>query len=293
MPETLSQCPLCKDERSTLFDQREFRGLQVMNRLCSNCGLVYQSPRMTEDELQEFYNAEYRQIYQGDAGPIQKDMAIQKARAEANVALLKDWGIEQVGRFLDIGCSTGSFLEEMREAYKCQVIGIEPGEAYRQYAQSRDLTVFESLEAANAAGERKFDLIAMIHVLEHLPDPVGFLQDLRTNYLIKDGTILLEVPNLYAHDSFEVAHMTSFSRHTLMEVVKLARFDTEYLEMHGRPRSNLIPLYISLLAIPDKKAQSQLEIERWIRLKRSAGFAQRRVLERLFPRQAWLPEFRG
>ncbi len=293
MPETLSQCPLCKDERSTLFDQREFRGLQVMNRLCSNCGLVYQSPRMTEDELQEFYTAEYRQIYQGDAGPIQKDIAIQKARAEAHVALLKDWGIKQVGRFLDIGCSTGSLLGEMREAYKCQVIGIEPGEAYRQYAQSRDLTVFESLEAANAAGERKFDLIAMIHVLEHVPDPVGFLQDLRTNYLIKDGTILIEVPNLYAHDSFEVAHMTSFSRHTLMEVVKLARFDTEYLEMHGRPRSNLIPLYISLLAIPDKKAQSQLEIERWIRLKRSAGFAQRRVLERLFPRQAWLPEFRG
>jgi SAM-dependent methyltransferase len=293
MPETLSQCPLCKDERSTLFDQREFRGLQVMNRLCSNCGLVYQSPRMTEDELQEFYNAEYRQIYQGDAGPIQKDMAIQKARAEANVALLKDWGIEQVGRFLDIGCSTGSFLEELRKVYKCQVIGIEPGEAYRQYTQSRDLTVFESLEAANAAGERKFDLIAMIHVLEHVPDPVGYLKELRNNYLKEDGTILIEVPNLYAHDSFEVAHMTSFSRHTLMEVVKLAGFNTKYLEMHGRPRSNLIPLYISLLAIPVKKAQSQLEIERWIRLKRSAGFAQRRALERLFPRQAWLPEFRG
>lgn len=295
MPESVSQCPLCKDERSTLFDQRDFRGNAVINRLCSNCGLVYQSPRMTEEELQVFYQSEYRQIYQGDEGPNQKDIAVQKARAKSIINLLGDCGIDQVDRFADIGSSAGGLLEEIREVYQCQVIGIEPGEAYREYARSRGLTIFDSLEAAAAAGERGFDLIAMIHVLEHLPDPIGYLLNLRKNFLTEEGMILIEVPNLYAHDCFEVAHLTSFSRHSLVEVLKLAGFQTEYLEPHGRPRSNMIPLYISLLARPEvnKDGQTEIETEKWIRMKRKAGLAHRRVIERLFPRQAWLPEFRG
>ncbi len=295
MPETLSQCPLCKDERSTLFDQRDFRDHAVTNRLCSNCGFVYQSPRMTDDELQVFYQSEYRQIYQGDEGPNQRDIAVQKARAKSIVNLLGDYGLEQVDRFADIGSSAGSLLEEIKDEYKCQVIGIEPGEAYRHYAQSRNLIVFESLEAADAAGEREFDLIAMIHVLEHLPDPIGYLEELRNSYLSEDGTLLIEVPNLYAHDCFEVAHMTSFSRHSLVEVLKLAGYQTEHLEPHGRPRSIMIPLYISLLARPedDGNGQTKVEIEKWVRTKRKTGLAHRRVIERLFPHQAWLPEFRG
>jgi SAM-dependent methyltransferase len=249
---------------------------------------------MTEDELHLFYQAEYRQIYQGDEGPNQRDIAVQEARAKSIVNLLGDCGIEQVERFADIGSSAGSLLEEIKDEYKCQVIGIEPGEAYRHYAQSRDLIVFESLEAADAAGEREFDLIAMIHVLEHLPDPIGYLLDIRKDFLTEDGAIFIEVPNLYAHDCFEVAHLTSFSRHSLVEVLKLAGYQTAYLEPHGRPRSNMIPLYISLLAKPgnDGNGQTEVEIEKWIRMKRRAGLAHRRVIERIFPHQAWLPEFR-
>lgn len=294
MPENLSKCPLCKDGRSTLFDKRVFRGYQVENRLCSNCGLVYQSPRMTEDELKVFYQAEYRQIYQGSEGPEQKDILVQKARAHAIVNLLQDSGVDKVESFADIGSSTGILLEEIRDVYQCQVVGIEPGDAYRQYAQSRNLKVFDSLEAADAAGEGEFDLISLIHVLEHVPYPVGYLRELRDKYLSQDGKILIEVPNLYAHDCFEIAHLTSFSRHSLVEVVKMAGFVTEYLEPHGRPRSSMIPLYISLLARPVgvEGGQPEIEIERWIGIKRNAGLAHRRVIERLLPRQAWLPEYR-
>lgn len=295
MPVSISNCPLCKDEISTLFDQREFRGYLVENRLCSNCGLVYQSPRMTEEELQVFYQGEYRQIYQGNEGPSQKDIIIQEARAQAIVDLLQDWGVEQVKRYADIGSSTGSLLEEIKDKFQCQVIGIEPGEEYRQYAQSRGLNVFESLAAVEAAGEGKFDLISMIHVLEHVADPVGYLVELRTNFISQKGKILIEVPNLYAHDSFEIAHLTSFSRHNLVEVLKKAGFRMICMEPHGRPRSNMIPLYISILAVPEdeNKDRFQVDKERWVGMKRKAGLSHRKVIERLFPRQAWLPEFRS
>ena len=295
MPEILSQCPLCKDDRNTLFDQREFRGHMVTNRLCSNCGLVYQSPRKTEAELREFYLGEYRQMYQGDEDPSQKDITVQMARAQSIIDLLLDCGVGYIERYLDIGSSTGLLLERIEKEFHCQVVGVEPGNAYREYAICKGLEVFESLEAMIGTGERKFDLITMMHVLEHIPDPVDYLRRLRSDLMTEQGKLLVEVPNLYAHDSFEVAHLTCFSLHSLVELLGQAGFKTIFLEAHGRPRSNMIPLYISLLAAPEmiEQDQHQIDNERWVRIKRNAGLTHRKVIEKLFPRQAWLPEFRS
>jgi len=295
MPENLAHCPLCNLEGSSLFDQREFRGFQVTNRLCANCGFVYQSPRMTESELIDFYQSQYRQIYQGIEGPDQKEIAIQEARALGIINLLRDCGVEQVKRFLDIGASTGMLINKIKNEYQCDASGIEPGRAYREYARSHGIDVFASLDDLPDAGEKKFDLVSLIHVLEHIPDPVKYLEKVRSDYLVDQGRILIEVPNIYAHDCFEIAHLTSFSRHTLNEVLKSAGFRTIFMEAHGRPRSNMIPLYISFLAVPELNTpdEPQIEVERWIRMKRNTGLAHRKLIEKLFPNQAWLPKYRS
>jgi len=295
MPKTVTRCLLCESDRSTQFDQREFCGFQVVNRLCKNCGLVYQSPRMTESELEAFYQSEYRQIYQGSQGPSEKDLSIQKARAGALTDILREVEVGKIDRFADIGSSSGALQEGIKEAFNCKVIGIEPGRAYRDYAEKRGLNVYENLDSVEEAEEPAFDLISMIHVLEHIPEPVNYLNRLRKKFLTSNGRILIEVPNLYAHDCFEVAHLISFSQHTLYQVVKKAGYMTTFLRPHGQPRSNLIPLYITLIATPSESSPDQniIEVERWVQLKRRTGLAQRRTIERLFPRQAWLPEYRG
>lgn len=295
MPESITNCPLCNERKSSFFDRRDFRDHQVVNRLCSNCGLVYQSPRMTVSELDKFYRSEYRRLYQGSEDPAKKDLSVQKARAEILENVLKSAGVEKIRRYADIGSSSGLLLEKIRDDYRCQVIGIEPGEAYREYAENKGLKIYESLESVRRAGEAAFDLISIIHVLEHISDPVEYLKQLRKTFLSSDGKILIEVPNLYAHDCFEIAHLTSFSRHTLHEVMKKAGYSTQFLQVYGQPRSNIIPLYILLIAVPlaEESVQNKVEIERWVRLKRRTGMMQRRIIQRLFPNQAWLPEYRG
>ena len=294
MPETVASCPLCNESQSVQFDQRDSRGYQVTNQLCMNCGLVYQSPRMTESELDTFYRHEYRQIYQGSEDPGKIDLTVQQARAKVLVNILKEVGIEKVQRFADIGSSSGLLLERIRDEYQCQIVGIEPGRAYRDYTEKRGLKVYDTLKAAEDAGEPVFDLISLIHVLEHIPDPIRYLKNLREKYLALDGNILIEVPNLYAHDSFEIAHLTSFSRQSLFQTVKKAGYSRISIQLHGLPRSNLIPLYITLLAgkSTELPPQRPVEAERWIRLKRRTGMAHRRVIEQLFPRQAWLADYR-
>lgn len=307
MTETVSFCPLCGEAGSSLFDQRSFRGFPVTNRICENCGFVFQSPRMTEVELQEFYAAEYRRLYQGSEGPAAKDLATQTQRARHLLDFLRRAaaGAEALNEdslFLDIGCSAGKLLECFGQAFNCRVVGVEPGDAYRRDVQSRGLDVYATLEGFEASGQYPCNLVSLIHVLEHLPDPIPYLIHIRQKLLQGAGWLLLEVPNLYAHDCFEVAHLASFSPHTLAETIKQAGFEIAAFKKHGNPRSRLLPLYLTLLARPkpDLTSSAQpspaspalrriISPEHNVQVKRRVGMFQRRVYTRLFPSLAWIP----
>jgi 2-polyprenyl-3-methyl-5-hydroxy-6-metoxy-1,4-benzoquinol methylase len=296
MPENITNCPLCEHEKSQLFDQRQFREQVVENRLCANCGLVFQSPRMTAAELDTFYAREYRQVYQGAEGPTQKDLVVQNGRADWLLAFLVAQKIAP-RRYLDIGASSGILLGRFAEAFNCVAAGIEPGEAYRAYAHKNGLTVFADLSDMRDADEKPFDLISMAHVLEHIPDPVAYLAKLRRDVLIPSGVILIEVPNLYAHESFEIAHMTSFSAHTLRQILTQAGYEVIALKKHGQPRSRLLPLYLTVVASPLASGEHPSGMlsrgpgvrgERNVGFKRRVGMLWRRVLTKLLPKQTWI-----
>jgi len=288
MPEDIKQCLLCLSEKSSLFDQRQFRGYKVENHICADCGLVFQSPRMTLSELDDFYAREYRQLYQGAEGPTQKDLFVQNGRAASLFKILASQAIKPQ-RYLDIGSSAGILLQRFAERFDCIPVGTEPGKAYRTFAQKSGLTVYADLADLREAREAPFDFVSMAHVLEHLPNPVAYLADLRRDVLTPSGVILIEVPNLYAHDSFEIAHMTSFSAHTLCQVLTKAGFEIIALKKHGRPRSKLLQLYLTVLARPKGEASPRepIQPEKRVPFKRRLGMLWRRVLTKLLPKFAW------
>ncbi len=290
MTEQIIQCLLCGHSHSKPFDRTQFHNREVLNRICTNCGLVYQSPRMTEEELNEFYKAEYRKIYQGGEGPSQEDLNTQKARAES-LNNFAQQHIDQISRHLDIGASAGALLGHFQNTFNNHSVGIEPGEAYRMHAQSQGLKVYNSLNDLQRNKEANFDLISMSHVLEHIPDPVDYLRNLREEILTPDGWLLIEVPNLYAHVSFEIAHLLSFSPHTLEQTLEQAEFKVVKMIEHGWPRSQIIPLYLTVLARPSQKQkQTRVRPERMVSIKRKLGFLRKRILTRLMPKRAWIPK---
>jgi 2-polyprenyl-3-methyl-5-hydroxy-6-metoxy-1,4-benzoquinol methylase len=291
MSETVLHCPLCKSGQSRLFDNRTFHGRSVVNRICQDCGLVFQSPRMTEAESAAFYAEEYRVLNEGSIDPTTRNTTAQHARAESLLAFTQPI-VEKVTRHLDIGCSMGILLQRFMENYHCQPVGIEPGEAHRARASKEGLTVYASLQELEKAGAGHFDLISLAHVLEHLPDPVGYLVHLQEVLMDPQGWLLLEVPNLYAHDSFEVAHLVSFSKHTLFQTIEQAGFEVLKMEQHGRPRSAVLPLYITLLTRKRTTYSRSQDIrkEKQVHLKRQIGMSRRRILEMLMPSRAWLKE---
>jgi SAM-dependent methyltransferase len=288
MPEIIQTCILCGSNRSTLFDHRSFHGRQVTNRLCLDCGFVYQSPRMTGAEAATFYADEYRLLQEGSADPTARNINIQKARAASLLGFVQPF-IPAIFRHLDIGCSMGILLLNFQGVFQNQSVGVEPGEAHRASACKQGLTVYATLEDLENTKEARFNLVTIVHVLEHLPDPLGYLNHLRESILQTDGRLLIEVPNLYAHDSFEVAHLVAFSPHTLREVLRKSGFEILKIEKHGRPNSETLPLFLTVLCKPTGQPDpSPVRPEHWVALKRRSGMLWRRILARIFPKRTWL-----
>lgn len=284
-------CLLCQSDQQKIFARAESFSFPLVYYQCKTCGLVFQLAEESQASDPEFYMETYRQIYQSSETPTPKDIWVQEQRAFHLIDLIKSEGVTSLKRVLDIGASTGILLQEFQQAFDSDVVGVEPGDAYRAYASQHGLRMYSSLEALIGSSSEKFDLVSMLHVLEHLPDPLDMLKTIKENLLIKEGLLLIEVPNFYGHDSYELAHMACYSPHTLCEVIRKAGFEVHLLKKHGFPRSNLINLYLTALAKPSNEAAQlpTLTKESFVPLKRTISMSYRRVVQKLFPKQAWLP----
>ena len=72
--------------------------------------------------------------------------------------------------------------------------------------------------------ENDFDLITIVHVLEHLNKPIENILKLK-NILSKNGVIYAEVPNLYGLPMINEAHKISFSKYSYVNMFKSAGFE--------------------------------------------------------------------
>jgi SAM-dependent methyltransferase len=93
------------------------------------------------------------------------------------------------GRLLEIGCAYGFFLQEAGRFYN--VAGIEIAEAAVAFCQARGLSVATGVaDDPTLAQLGMFDVIVLLDVVEHLPDPQGTLTLCR-QYLNPGGVILI------------------------------------------------------------------------------------------------------
>ena len=285
-------CLLCGSENHHVLNRVTSFDVSLVYLQCKQCGFIFQSQDENHEALQPgFYAATYRRVYQGSTTPTAKDIWVQSQRAAHLIHLLDGTQHRRFKRILDVGASAGILLEALQRFYHSHVMGVEPGDAYRAYVKTKGLKMVASLEEALAAEMQRFDLITMIHVLEHLQNPISTLKEIREELLAQNGLLLLEVPNFYAHDSYELAHLSCFTPHSLVEMVKQAGYRVIFRQQHGVPRSTLLNLYITVMAEPltEGKVDLAVQPDSLVRLKRRLGFLYRRFAQKLFPHRAWLP----
>ena len=285
------RCPLCGKSEARVISEMDSFGFKVRYYLCKTCGFVYQNPGESAAADPVFYQETYRQLYQATEEPTAKDLRQQRLRAEYQLELLQSHGVCRLARALDIGASSGTLLQTIHEAYGAETVGVEPGNAYRKLAEAKGFKLYPSLELLKAGDTERFDMVSMMHVLEHLEDPLGTLREIRLDLLADNGFLLVEVPNFYAHDSYELAHLSCFTEHTLAEMLTQAGYKILHTRKHGVPRSETLDLYLAVLAMPQSEPYEIAPIvpEKNVALKRSLGMLRRNLLTKLKPDKTWLP----
>ena len=174
---------------------------------CRRCALVYLDPRPAESELGTIYPADYyayqlveRRARDGGRGGSPTRLGrFMRGRAVARlapyVARLRAAGPPPY-RILDVGCGDGSTLDLWQEAFAgdAQTHGIEMDPRAAAIARERGHAITSSRIEDASLEPTSFDLVYASHVIEHVPDPGGFLATLHGTISAR-GLLIIDTPN--------------------------------------------------------------------------------------------------
>ena len=191
---------------------------------CCECGHVYQNPQPASGDLIDRYDEEYA-AYEVENAENFLDLMLKGLADVSFFSRIEELGIDR--SLLDIGCATGALLEHAAgRGFRVQGVEVcEPAARYGVEYRGVPIAV-GTLEEADLPGER-FGAAHFSHVIEHVPQPRGFLRSVRER-LLPGGLMVLVTPNtaglqprLFGPDwrSAIADHVHLFSRRNLIRVL--------------------------------------------------------------------------
>lgn len=240
---SLIPCRLCGSppEEHVVYATRDRHMRSLRTVRCPRCNLVFSNPMPTDEELDEFYKAEYRTLYKGAVGP-QPKRILRATRVALSRARLLSTLVRPGAKVLDIGAGGGETVYALtRLGYDAQ--GIEPGADYAEFARSAyGIRIHIGPFLTFAGEEGTFDAVISFHVMEHLPDPDVFFGFVKSQ-LKKGGVLLVEVPNIASRRGsfsgrFHMAHVHHFSSATMQAFAEKSGFSL--LGNHAGPEDGIV-----------------------------------------------------
>lgn len=234
----VKSCQLCGSARHRpLFEEPPYSVLR-----CEACGLVFITPRLSAQALEEVYGERYWKSEspktQGYADyAADEPLYLKTFRRRLGALRLPT---DRKLKVLDIGCAAGFFLRVMRDEGH-DVYGVELSPAIAEHAKShigRDRIHIGTLDDLPAdhpdITPGSFDLVTMWDVVEHVSDPQNLLH-LARKLLKPDGTLLIETQNVDSafaillgrrwHHYKHQEHLYHFNPQTIQRLLEQTGFD--------------------------------------------------------------------
>ena len=182
---------------------------------CQMCGMIYQNPRLTDEARYRFYT---EGLYQS---LIKHEFKTEAARAER---LMKHIDKLNGKSILDIGCGHGELLQA------CQNSGFERAAGFDLFDYALD--GIEVITDDSSLRGEKFDIVTMIHTLEHTVNPI---LELLSATFYANHYVIVEVP---LHDptdntrhNLNLPHTLIFAPWTLSYLFARAELRIKFVEV--------------------------------------------------------------
>jgi SAM-dependent methyltransferase len=188
-------CPLCD---STNVSQKPCRFKEMMQ--CGACGFIFAS-NSTDSSAPDLYEENWSKtevhptfIYSHGEYMVRNEWKLQ-------ALLHRLEPFRKTNRLLDVGCSAAFFLKLARDR-KWDVQGVEVSDFGVKFTREElKIPVFQGFLQDADYPDESFDAAFSSHVIEHVGDPVGLLQEMR-RILRPGGALITVLPTQFTSPSY-------------------------------------------------------------------------------------------
>ena len=239
-------CPCGSAAGDRLLAEVDRHGLSARNVICLGCGLIRLTPRWREQRYRDFYQSEYRALYNRSVLPKKsyaEAVAANRATADRASWIEREALRHQIGaspRVVEIGAGAGWNLARLpatwfRVGYDVDQEFLEIGRA------SLGLDLRYGFVDEALADLATADLVLLSHVVEHFSDPGAVLERIG-KHLAPGALLLIEVPgvfrihrtNLDVRSYLQNAHTFTYCAATLQDLCRRAGLEVLNLDETAR-----------------------------------------------------------
>ncbi len=254
-------CPGCEGrEVRALFSQRFARveglsihgGYEVVT--CARCGACFADGLPPQRAFDAYYRDASKYEGHHPGAPIPAHDA---ARFEADADDFARYIPRADATIYEIGCANGGLLAALKRRGFAHVEGLDPSPLSARIAREQhDVEVATGSFFSAPGGARRFDVVVLVGVLEHLVDVTTALRSTLAA-LAPGGTLIVEVPDAQAFgrrpeapfQEFSVEHVSYFTAATLDALMRahglssVATFPSDRLLANGEPYGQIVGVY--------------------------------------------------
>ncbi|MDD4900811.1 MAG: class I SAM-dependent methyltransferase [Patescibacteria group bacterium] len=228
--QTLSKhfCYACGGVLRYLFSAADYISAEIFAVYqCPACSLAATKPNPRPADFAKYYP----RLYYGSRKSFTDSLINNSRRRKIKkIVVIAKKSVDKRS-LLDIGCGDGGFIALLAAA-GWRVAGTEMA-APGSHKQSASVSIYRRELLSCGFAKADFDLVTMWHSLEHLAEPLIYLQEVG-RVLKKEGALLLEVPNfnswqsvIFKNNWFHLdvpRHIFHYDKKSLELILKKANF---------------------------------------------------------------------
>lgn len=231
-------CPVCNNSKFKKIFERDNNTTIVK---CKECSLHYMNPIYSDKELDKFYvESDYFNVYGENIDGLLKYNLNATSNKDSHyfyrLNLIRKF-LSKGSKVLEIGSSFGDFTNFLQKN-DYDAYGLEINHQARKISNDRFPSLFVYDKYLDKIDENaKFDLIVFYAVLEHITDPIAFIQSVK-NRLNEGGFVYISVPNIntyyflrnkWADISTSLEHVVFYNGETLTNLMNKFGFEKKII----------------------------------------------------------------